>query len=47
MQVLEQWVNQLARTIKSCRLYDSLNSPVVERSRLELSRELGRRTQWG
>ncbi len=36
----KHWVQQLARTIKTCRLYDSLTSPAVERLRAELANEL-------
>src|SRR5438105_7471167 len=39
------WVHQLARTIKTCRLYDSPSNSVIERSRLELATELQRRSE--
>jgi HEAT repeat protein len=42
VKAARQWVNQLARTIKSCRLYDSATNPVVERARLELAQALQR-----
>ena len=42
VKAAKQWVNQLSRSIKTCRLYDSTTGPMVERSRFELTNELQR-----
>src|SRR5881628_2111751 len=42
IKAARHWVQQLARTIKSCRPYDSLSSPAVQRLRVELANELQR-----
>jgi uncharacterized membrane protein YgcG len=42
VKAAKQWVNQLSRSIKTCRLYDSTTGPLVERSRFELTNELQR-----
>ncbi len=42
IRAARHWVQQLARTIKTCRLYDSLNSPAVQHVRAELANELRR-----
>src|SRR4051794_17162343 len=40
VKAVRHWVNQLARTIKSCRLYESPDNPVVQRARLEVAKDL-------
>jgi len=42
IKAAKHWVNQLSRSIKTCRLYDSTTGPLVERSRFELTNELQR-----